>query len=111
MTTWTAVIEWRTSTPLDATAIEELVEQLGATHTPAVRRVDRRTWAATVTVEAATIRQAIDRSMRLVEQAAHVRATGVEVLTTADSLRRTQQLPVARASFDFEDAPPGPRQP
>jgi hypothetical protein len=110
MTTWTAVIEWRTSTPLDEAAVEQLLEELGTNHSPTVRRVDRRTWAATVTVEAATIRQAIDRSMRLVEQAAHVRATGVQVLTTADSLRRTQQLPVARASFDFEESHPGPPQ-
>ena len=110
MTTWTAVIEWRTSTPLDPTAAAELVERLGADHVPAVRQVDRRTWAATVTVEAATIRQAIDRSMRLVEQSARVRATGVKVLTTADSLRRTQQLPVADASFDFEDTPPVQRR-
>ena len=84
MTMWTATVEWHRSTGLAGVELEQLQDRLGEHRSPSVRHVQDRTWAATVVVEATTLRQALDRAIRVVEQAAHVKATGVAALRTVE---------------------------
>ncbi len=95
MSTWRASVEWRRDHRPDADELAELLARLGADHEPTVAHVHERTWVATLTLEAPTLRQAIDRAMRLVEQAAHAKATRIEVLTAREHERRLRDPVVA----------------
>lgn len=90
--TWTARVEWRNGYEPGQTTVDAWVDRL-ADHSPVIAHEHRLegSWrmSATITVEAPSLRQAVQAAVRLVEDAVTVaHADGVEVLTAAEYTRR-----------------------
>lgn len=92
MTEWNAIVEWDHAAEPDPDWLDELVERLLA-YAPSIgirRPAGRVSMSATITVQAATLRTATRTALRAVEAATGQRATGIEVLTTAEFDRRLE---------------------
>jgi hypothetical protein len=84
---WQATVEWATTDTYSEDALDVLMDHLeghdaaaGPNSLPATDPDGRDYWAAVVTVEANTLRQAIAAALELVEGATGEKATAVEVL-------------------------------
>lgn len=95
MTDWTARIEWAVDHEPNESELDVWLNQLEAYHVsigmlPA-KGDEPRYMAATISLEASTLRQATQEALRLVEGATGGRAIVVEVLPTEEFDRRLEQ--------------------
>lgn len=99
---WQARVEWATPDPYDEAALDMLMGHLadhdaavGPESLPSTDPAGRGYWAAIVTVEANTLRQAITAALELVESATGEKATAIEVLPddVADARALSPSIP------------------
>ena len=95
MSSWVARVEWETPDPLDQDldALDLILGHLEG-HSPAIGKLDDRTWSATVSVEADSLDGAVPAALDLVAGATGETPTGIEVLREEAFDRRVAAIKV-----------------
>ncbi|MFD7161368.1 hypothetical protein ACFV9C_42750 [Kribbella sp. NPDC059898] len=94
MTDWTAVVDWTYPITPNTAQLDEWLGQLeglsAAIHDEPAEDLgrDKVRCSATISFEAATLRQAAAEAIRLIESATGAKASGVNVVTTREFRRR-----------------------
>lgn len=89
---WTARVDWRNGYEPAQVSVDEWMEQLAEYH-PAMAWNDHQdaSWpmSVTLTLDASSLRQAVQTAVRLIEDTTQAKPTGVEVLTTHEFDQRS----------------------
>lgn len=107
---WTVRVDWRRHTEIDEPELELVLDRLEGLH-PAINierteaLINPLHLSATVTLEAATLRQAATMALQAVEAAVDTKARGMEVLETEEFDRELDrpQIPALVGNADIAE--------